>query len=323
VYWAADQLYALDASDGKPRWRAPVGESPGAVSVSGNLVYVLSAELLYAFDTGNGTLRWRQQLAYSLDTSAKLLLEQGTLYAINGAHLTALHADSGAIRWQFNLDPGLGESITNIFLAGNTLLVWSPTTLDGLDANTGHALWQKETQEKDLRVVGETVYIIFIDVPDGGLGNSVTGLRALRMRDGTQLWQVHAPVQDGQASFITDALFFRAIGPTGGDVEARSTQDGHQLWQRPSGDTFVHLLADGGMLYLETQQGEIDARRVADGNPLWMYSGASGDLSLSLMNRVLYLVGKDSGEVVALDPIRGRPLWQLAVDNSISAFIVS
>src|SRR5712691_4443530 len=91
-------LAAYQASDVKPRWSAPIGESPGAVSVSGNLVYVLSSDLLYAFHTGDGSLRWRQQLPYSLDTSAKLLLEQGSLYAINGAHLAALHADSGAIQ---------------------------------------------------------------------------------------------------------------------------------------------------------------------------------------------------------------------------------
>jgi outer membrane protein assembly factor BamB len=323
VYWVADQLYALDASDGKPQWRAPVGESPGAIAVSGNLVYVLSADVLYAFERVNRTLRWRQQLAYSLDTSVSLLLEQGTLYAINGAHLTALHADSGAILWQFNLDPGLGESITNIFLTNNALLVWSPTTLDGLDANTGRALWHKETQAKDVRVVGETIYAIFIDVPSGGLGNSVTGLRALRLRDGAELWQVNAPVQDGQPSFISDTTFFRAVGPTGGDVEARSTRDGHLLWQRPSGNTFVHLLADSGMLYLETQQGEIDSLRAADGNPLWTYPGASGDLSLSLTNHVLYLVGKDAGQVVALDAITGKPLWGLrwATASALSSFL--
>lgn len=123
VYWVADKLYALDASNGKLRWNASAGDNPGAVYVSGNLVYVLSSDLLYAFNTSDGTLRWRQQLQYSLQTTAKLLLDNGTLYAINGANLTALRADSGAVQWQFNLDPGLGESITNIFLAGNTLLV--------------------------------------------------------------------------------------------------------------------------------------------------------------------------------------------------------
>jgi outer membrane protein assembly factor BamB len=215
VYWVYDKLYALDASDGKSRWSAPVGESPGAVYAHGNLVYVLSFDLLYAFNTGDGTLRWRQQLPYSLDTTAKLLLDNGTLYAVNGANLTALRPDSGAIQWQFSLDPGLGESIKESFLAGYSILVWSPTTLDGLDASTGHVLWHKETQAKDLRVVGDTVDMIFIDVPADGLGTSVTGLRALHMQDGTQLWQVNISVQNGQASFITDETFFRAIGPTG------------------------------------------------------------------------------------------------------------
>ncbi len=283
VYWVADKLYALDASDGKPRWSAPVGDNPGTVYVSGNLIYVLSSDLLYTFNAGNGTLRWRQQLPYSLDTTAKLFLEKGILYAVNGANLTALRADSGAMQWQFGLDPGLGESIKDIFLAGNTLLVWSPSTLDGLDAGSGHARWHKETQAKDLRVIGDTVYTIFIDIPDGGFGNIVTGLRALRLHDGTQLWQVNTPVQDGQASSITDDTFFRAVGPTGGDVEARSTQDGHQLWQHQSGDMFVNLLADSGTLYLVTRQGEVDARRATDGNQLWQYQGASGDLSLSLV----------------------------------------
>ena len=322
VYWVADQLYALDASDGKQRWSAPVGDNPGAISTSGNFVYVLSADQLYAFNTNDGTLRWRQQLQYSQDTTAKLLLANGTLYAINGANLTALRGDTGAVQWQFNLDPGLGDSITDIFLAGNTLLVWSPTTLDGLGTSNGHVRWHKDTQTQDLRVVGNTVYTIFIDVPDGGLGNSVTGLRALRMQDGTQLWQVNAPVQDGQASFITDETFFRAIGPTRGDVEARSIRDGHQLWQMPSGRTFIDLTADGGMLYLETHQGEVNALRATDGKQLWQYQGASGDLTLSLVDHVLYLVGKDSGKVVALDPMKGTRLWHLAVGNSISDLIV-
>jgi outer membrane protein assembly factor BamB len=323
VYWIADKLYALNTSDGKQRWSAPAGDSPGAVYTSGNLVYVLSADLLYAFNTSDGTLRWRQQLQYSLGTTAKLLLDNGILYAINGANLTALRADPGAVQWQFNLDPGLGESITDIFLAGNTLLIWSPTTLDGLDASNGHALWHKDTQAKDLRVVGNTVYTIFMDVSTDGLSPTITGLRALHLQDGTQLWQVNAPVQDGQASSITDETFFRAIGPTGGDVEARSIQDGHQLWQTQSGDTFVNLLADGGTLYLETQQGQVDARRVQDRNQLWQYQGASGVMSLDMLDHVLYLVGKDSGDVVALDPAKGTQLWHLAVGNSISALVVS
>jgi outer membrane protein assembly factor BamB len=98
VYWVADQVYDLDASDGTTRWSVPVGDSPGAVSARGNLVYVLSADLLYPFNTGDGTLRWHQQLLYSLGRSATLLLDNGILYAVNGANLTALRPDSGAIR---------------------------------------------------------------------------------------------------------------------------------------------------------------------------------------------------------------------------------
>ena len=126
------------------------------------------------------------------------------------------------------------------------------------------------------------------------------------------------PVQDGQASSLADETFFRAIGPTGGDVEARSTRDGHQLWQTQSGNTFVSLLADGGMLYLETQQGVVDARRAADGNPLWQYQGASGGMSLSMLDHALYLVGKDAGDVVALNSLKGTALWHLALGKSIS-----
>lgn len=132
AYWVADKLYALDASDGKPRWSTPVGESPGAVYARGNLVYVLSANVLYAFNTGDGTLRWRQQLPYSLDTTAKLLLDNGTLYTVSGANLTALRTDSGDIQWQFSLDPGLGESIKDIFLAATPSWSRLPVRLTGL-----------------------------------------------------------------------------------------------------------------------------------------------------------------------------------------------
>jgi outer membrane protein assembly factor BamB len=291
--------------------------------VSGNLVYVLSDTQLYAFASSDGALRWRQNLQPTLGNTAKLLVRNGVLYSVNGSNLTALRADSGSIQWQFSLDPGLGESISDIFIAGSTLLVWSPTTLDGLDASSGHALWHKETQAKDLRVVGSTIYTIFIDGPDGGLGNIVTGLRALHLPDGTQLWQVNTPVQDGQASVITDDTFFRAVGPTGGDVEARGIQDGHLLWQVPSGNTFVSLVADDGILYLETQQGEVDARQVTDGKLLWQRQEAGGEMSFSLQDDLLYLVSKNSGVVLALDPATGTSRWHDALGNSLGGFMVA
>ncbi len=198
VYWSADKLYALDAATGKQRWSAPIGDAPGAVSVSGNMVYALSDTQLYAFGSSDGALRWRQNLRPTLGNTAKLLVRNGVLYSINGANLAALRPDSGSVQWQFSLDPGLGESISDIFLAGSTLLVWSPATLDGLNASTGQVLWHKDTQAKDLRVAGDTIYTIFIDVSTGGIGNVVKGLRALRLQDGTQLWQVNTPVQDGR-----------------------------------------------------------------------------------------------------------------------------
>ncbi len=46
-------------------------------------------------------------------------------------------------------------------------------------------------------------------------------------------------------------------------------------------------------------------------------------MSLSMLDHVLYLVGKDSGDVAALDPLKGTALWHLALGNSISSFIVS
>ncbi len=323
VYWITDKLYALDAMNGKEQWSAPIGNAPGAVYVSGNLVFVLSDTQLYAFASSDGTLRWRQNLQPTLGNTAKLLVRNGVLYSINGANLTALRPDSGGIQWQFSLDPGLGESITDIFVAGSSLLVWSPSTLDGLDASTGQTLWHKDTQAKDLRVVGDTIYTIFIDVPGGGLGNIVTGLRTLHLQDGTQLWQVNTPVQDGQASAITDDTFFRAVGLTGGDVEARSIQDGHLLWQVPSGNTVTSLVADGGTLYLETQQGEVDARQVADGKLLWQRQEAGGEMSLSIEDHLLYLVGKDSGVVLALDPATGTSRWHVALGNSLSGFMAA
>lgn len=323
VYWIADKLYALDANTGKQQWSAPIGNAPGAVYVSGNLIYVLSDTQLYAFATSDETLRWRQNLQPTLGNTAKLLVRNRVLFSINGANLTALRADSGSVQWQFSLDPGLGESISDIFVMGSTLLVWSPSTLDGLDATTGHTLWHKDTQAKDLRVIGNTVYTIFVDVPDGGLGNIVTGLRALRLQDGTQRWQVNTPLQDGQASVITGDTFFRAVGPTSGDVEARSIQDGHLLWQIPSGNTFVSLVAEGGTLYLETQQGEVDARQVTDGKLLWQRQESGGEMSLSIEDHLLYLVGKDSGVVMALDPASGISRWHLALGNSLSDFMVA
>lgn len=161
---------ARDAASGKTRWTAYTG---GAIhyppSIAGTRALVGSADgWVYAFDAGTGDLRWRfraapierriplyGRLISTWPVASGVLVHEGTAYFaaglndFDGAHVYALDAATGRIRWQNNTTGHLdAESRRGITCQGEMLLHEGKLYLAGgntvspavFDAKTGRCL---------------------------------------------------------------------------------------------------------------------------------------------------------------------------------------
>ena len=114
---------ALDAADGKPRWKAYTG---GAIRVpptveAGRAIVGSADGWVYAFEAASGRLLWRFRaapverkipvygsLSSTWPVASGVLVEEGVAYAAagianyDGTHVYALEAATGKIRWQNN-----------------------------------------------------------------------------------------------------------------------------------------------------------------------------------------------------------------------------
>jgi len=103
VYLATPtDIRALAATDGSERWRFEPAQSPRAVFVIGDAVYLEASEAsavntLYALDASDGTERWQFQTGSEFPPT----VTADTVYAWGRENrLHALEPDDGTVRWQ-------------------------------------------------------------------------------------------------------------------------------------------------------------------------------------------------------------------------------
>jgi PQQ-like domain len=102
-----DDLVALNASNGRQRWRAPVkfpGDYQVSVAVEQNVVYVVVMQMLggyvEALNASDGKLRWCTPALSPSDEEAapQLAIDAGVVYVGDGLYgfITAFHASDGS-----------------------------------------------------------------------------------------------------------------------------------------------------------------------------------------------------------------------------------
>ena len=196
VYVTSDQTTALSASDGKVLWHFP---KVGQMAVSNGKVYI-GDDQLYALQSSDGKQIWQRQLPIVKGQYA-LAIDNGIIYTgpaegrvyISGRehietyrdHLYAVKASNGASLW----DHALSQSPASLGLAGGTIYILTRNGVDALQASNSALIWHHPLQQVGLLVADGVAYI-------GTAGNANTcfpttssKLAALRVSDGTQLWQ--------------------------------------------------------------------------------------------------------------------------------------
>lgn len=155
---------AFDASDGTHQWNHRVegyqvgaqgdierffgigaGGRPNLTVADGRVYFGTGPHELFALDAGDGSELWSYSLeAGRTDTGHAPVVDEDTVYVANLSTVTALDAETGRTRWQYDEARISFEGYPEWYpiLLGDRLLVPEQVTWLVLDANTGEEVYR-------------------------------------------------------------------------------------------------------------------------------------------------------------------------------------
>lgn len=87
-----------------------------------------------------------------------------------------------------------GDAVQNLVVHGNMLLLCFGTSLEAVQTSSGNTIWQRDTQVQSWYLdPSGTLYTVYIDVPSDSMRPSTSGLRALNVATGKQIWNTSFP----------------------------------------------------------------------------------------------------------------------------------
>jgi len=176
---AANELVALNAATGEPRWRTPLDHSPKAASLSGDrAVVVLDTGELLSFKAADGSIAWRVDLHDTMGPYSIAITDGIVFVAMSGGRLVAHAIDDGRVRWEQTLPGTLSPPI------GDRRHVYVGSTDNffyALHADSGRLAWRMRAGGDVIgaTLVGDAVYYASLD----------NVLRALNRSNGNQQWR--------------------------------------------------------------------------------------------------------------------------------------
>jgi len=199
---ASRSLYALDAETGEQRWmfdtHDPVASS---ATVAGSNVYLTDFTRLYAIDLETGEESWSFGYGTMSLFFAPVIIGDAVIVTSFDT-VYALDRRSGDVVWARSVAGG--EDLVPSAAAGDHVYVKTSQRLYALDRQNGDLVWSYQAGDfvSLPTVAGGQIYVV---TRAGGRGQ----LRALRLSDGQEMWQIEearlanaAPVAAGARVYV-------------------------------------------------------------------------------------------------------------------------
>ncbi|MEB6533084.1 outer membrane protein assembly factor BamB [Pantoea sp. JZ29] len=294
--YAADRfgiVKALDAADGKEKWKVDLSEKTGffsknlsamlsgGITVSGDRLYIGSERgQVYALNTSDGSIVWQAKAAGEA-LSRPVVSDGLVLIHTSNGMLQGLDQATGAVKWTVNLDmPALslrGESAPSVAFGG-AIVGGDNGRVSAVIMNQGQLIWQQR-----------------ISQPSGA-----TEIDRLSDVDTTPI-------------IVNGVVYALAYN---GNLSALDLRSGQILWKREIGGV-KDLIVDTGRIYLVDQDDRVIALNADGGVAIWRQSEL---LHRNLTSPVLYngyiVVGDGEGYLHWLNTTDGRFVAQQKLDSS-------
>ncbi|SDH72845.1 PQQ-binding-like beta-propeller repeat protein [Nonomuraea jiangxiensis] len=333
VYAGADDgLYALDAVNGRARWKS----WPAAPMLVDGVLYGVRSDGVAAIDAASGRMRWNRDF-----DARDIVIKDGGVYAgVGFTHVIALDAVTGKQRWRFRVPGDLG----NVAVAAGTVYVSSRKghvgdqqgLLSALDATTGALRWRSRLGAADftpagyLTATGEAVFAVtgtkvsaldpatgkarwrarfghivrYDPVVIGGtvyLGDLAGRTYALNTASGKERWRLTTAGDSGRWN-VTESRGKVYIG--GRHLHALDPETGQERWSRPlTAEVSVHE----DTVFARDEGGTLHALDAATGAPRWRFQAGGRFQTQPVVAGGLVYVGSSNGNLYALRAKDGRP----------------
>lgn len=272
-----------------------------------------------------------------LGLAGKLLLftpPEPNLYLPIGHQPTATALPgTSRVRWQFSIYPQPGLSgLTNIAIAGQTVITAGNGTLTAVNATDGKFLWinrdyQVNTDAPPL-AVGDSVYVTYVDrtFPTKDAEIDKVYLAAFSVADGSQQWQnLVAQITITDSNYPTSSAITLNTDATTAYVRineaiyACDAKTGKVRWSQSAGtaktdpgETLPAPTVAGDAVYAVLGDHQLHAFVASSGAPLWPVPFAT-ELPIHtqpvVANSVVY-TGADGGWCYALDATTRAVRWK-------------
>ena len=286
-----DKVYALRASNGRPRWAFPTRSAvQSQIAAADGQVYAGSNDgSVYALRASDGRRLWTFPAGGAVQ-SAIVVAGSVVYVASNDETLYALRVSDGARLWSTSL--GAGVNRIAVTTGGTIIASGDDNAVHALQASDGHRLWDLPTGVGGASGLAVARGVVYAGSGDGKL-------YAMRAADGHQLWASPAggAVESGIA--VADGLVY--LGSNDNRVLALRASTGRLAW-RASTDGPVNsaITVARGIVYAGGNDYVVRALRASDGTLVWQFS-ASGPVAsqIAVAGRTAY-VGSNDFRVYAL-----------------------
>jgi outer membrane protein assembly factor BamB len=304
------RIVAYDLGAGRVLWSQPADVRSRIVMGATSVYYREGKDALVARSLDGGGVLWRAALSgggrflgLAVGTRQVVYVTEAEGARVEGrdvASITALDADSGAVRWHFGAAGSLGAPVA----AGTLVLVpFSHQYLSLLDAATGTEVARLRNREEEIEFVVPTPEGVFF------------GSRGLFRLDGRVAHGVAA-----ESTYLRAALpeeFLRAAYAGDGYNPAQAQYTAYDrnrlLWRAASDGRGFR----DGRVFLHNYR-FVFAMDAVKGGVLWAYAFPGQDLVASAdLGATLALVSA-AGDIVVLDAATGVPLVQGALGAAVA-----
>jgi outer membrane protein assembly factor BamB len=291
VTTSADDLAALNASDGRQRWKEQVafpGDYSIAVAVEQSVVYVLIQQAqggyVEALNAADGRLRWCMPAIRPVNPSEgggapQLAIDAGAVYVGDGLHgfITAFSASDGRQFWQTRAEGGILSLVVadgQVYASSADMSSEFATghTFSAFDARDGKERWHMQADNGMFYRPAVADGVVYV----GESGpNNQEFLYALNASNGSQRWQIEQQGQ-GALGFGTPVIVGGVIYVADGhNIYALDASNGSRRWSLQE-ETSYNLgpVVANGTLYAGSfddpdSLGIVFAYNASDGSRRW------------------------------------------------------
>ena len=287
-------LYALNGSDGKLKWKTPLGVLRAPPAVKGNRVYVGDMEgKFYALDAATGARVWTFETQGEIHAGANFVGED----ILIGSHDSTLYrlSPEGKKVWEFKIDGPINGAAPVV--GNSTFVAGCDSILHVLDVATG-----KEQRQCDLGGQAGATAAVGADL--AYVGTMTNQVLAIDYKAGKRVWVFEAKRR--QQPFYSSAAITPGavlVGSRDKKLYALDPLTGAERWSvATDGNVDASPLVVGNRAYVGSQSGtgEFYVLNLADGRIVQQLSLGSPITASAALAEGGIVVGTDKGVVVKL-----------------------